>query len=178
MLLERQVFYCVHFSVLGMFDDQHAVFGQKSFLKNHCRNALEFFLVHVIRRIGKDDVVFRRILFQESKDVSFDGGDVEVKFLSGFLDELDAPEIFVDTRDVIRAARSEFVTDVSGSGKKIEYFQAAKVEMVVQDVEQRFFAHVGRWADGQIFWRADAAAFVCSGDDAQGILDFRFQNAF
>lgn len=156
------VFQMIEFGVFGMFDDEHAAFVQQFPFKNQNNQFFKSLLVYAIRRIGENHVVVSAVFFQEFKHIAFDGGNIELKFLGGFFDEVHAAEIRVDAGQVVTAARSEFVTDVPCARKQIQHLELRKIEMVVQDIEQCFLAHVGRGAHRQVFGCSDPPSFIFS----------------
>ena len=158
-----------------MLHHQPAV-GEQQVVLEHVVN--DFLGVgQVVRRIGENDVELLPTRCRIGEGVLPDDRHLVVvlQLVDGLLDELGAQRTLVHGQDRNSAPGGELVGDVAGAGEKVEHPHAIQVEVVVQDVEEAFFAHVHGGTHRQVGGRDDVPAPVLSTDNSHNyrIMGFK-----
>ncbi len=133
-------FKAVLFRVLK---DKPSLWFQDIVAEHHIRQPVE--IGQVVGRIGKDNIERGRCrMSQERKDIRLQCFHLpEIEFTQRVTDETDMTQVHLHQGDVWRAAGSKFIANASGAGKKVEHRYICQVKIILQDIEQGFFGHIG-----------------------------------
>ena len=158
-----------------MLHHQPAVGEQQIVLKHVVDDFLG--VGQVVWRVGEDDVELLAAGGGVGEGILPDDRHLVVvlQLVDGLLDELGAQRTLVHSHHRNCAPGGELVGDIAGTGEKVEHPHAIQVEVVVQDVEEAFLAHVHGGAHRQVGGRDDVPAPVLSTDNSHNyrIMGFK-----
>ena len=165
MPLLHEVRVLLEVDVFVVLQHKHAIVGKQPIVE-HKADQLVVMLA-IVRRIGKDKVVFCLMVGEKAEHVGAHGKKfVHAEFECRFADELDTAEIKVDRGHLGAAARDKLIGDVAGAGKKVERVDALKIHVVFQNVEQTLLGHVGGGPDREVVGRYDLTPLVSASYNA------------
>ena len=111
---------------------------------------------HIIRRIGKNQVVLTEWVLQELENIFTDGFEIFCLHNPGcFIDEFNTVRIAVDGGDQGSSPGKKLVRNASGSGKEIEHPKSLKIHKVGQDIKKAFLGEIGSGPHSHASWRMD-----------------------
>ena len=156
--------------LFGVFQDECPAGAQQCRGQDQARQLFHF--GQSVGRIGKNKVE----LFPAGSDVfeyiAFDGDNfVCFQFADDFLDESVLDRIVLYRYYFTSSAASQFETDGSCSGEKVERFHPFKVELVGKDVEEVFPGKIGCRPRFYVAGHVKTPSSVFSADDSHdGLL--------
>ncbi len=175
--LLKEVRVVFEVELLGVFQNKKSFFLQQFLFENQIGQIAQS--VQIIRRVGKDEIIFMARLQQKLEHIGFQGrAAFEVEVFEIILYKLYVQGLHLNTGNRICAAREALYGKGTRAAEQIQHFHLIKIHQMIEHIEKSFAGEVRCGAAFEVLGNQQASAFQGAGDYAHSTCRCAGKEAF